>query len=689
MSANVNKGSSRGGLVNSAKLPGRKYQPDERLSPGLRKKDGVSIVMGNVDSVDADRLTMSISLMGDRDGDFLENVTIPQPYAGTSSYISAIPEINSTVVLLESPDYTGPITYIPKYRLGLRQEHCIRWDKDEVEVNDKNEFFYRFKKMNTGEVSISSSKGAEIFFNTDVCIGTNQGENLKIRAEDNTIISTSSNNYVFANGVWSNSGIVQRNAIEDMEKEGGSFAEEVIKKDGSVNYNLRPADSKESSDFFTEYRIEVEDKAKDDMPGNDVNLIGTDDYRSPVGIFSMGNFIGNNERYEDTYGKILKPSLFNGAGDDDGDFFFDILTGEEPDLIGMAFSLFAPSKRDAERGAFFGADKEGHFYHYLPSGTGGGISPGRSMSIVARGSKKEIWGGDSGRGNAWDLKLDGGMRWNIGNHGESTDNPYKNLSVDMTTSRGVYIKYGIDQDLNAIVDFEDNQKPIDNINKYKKIEIVAGFERKEIEMSRETIIEGSDLTSINGKDQKTIGGAKSTAIGDSYALIVGNSFYEKVSKEKQEGYGSRETKITGGRSELVMMPTKPTTTGNIEESIIGKGDKNLFLTKGDITEIIGIKGNRNFFTTAGNYSVTTLRGDLSLKTAAGKVILKTVAGKFEASSTLGMKLEAKAGKTQVKGMKVELKGAGPATSGIITVNSHKDYITGAPLMGSKTVKASL
>jgi len=690
MSVNVNVAKSQSSTSRiDPPVSGRIYAEGELPSPAIRRKEGISVVIGNVVSIDTDRQIMKVSLMGDRRGDILDDVMISQPYSGNSSFICAAPEVNSTVVVVESPYGCYPVTFIPKYKLGLKQEHAVQWNKEKVKTNDKNEYFYRLRRLDEGEISISSNKGAEIFFNSDINISTRQGDNFKIRSEDNTIISTSSNNYVFTSGVWVNAGIAQRNSAEDFNREEGSYVEKDRKVDGTINYNLRPNDNKNASDYYTEYRIEVDGRAKDDMPGNDVNQIGVETFRNPDAIFSMGHFIGNNERYEDTYSKILKPTLFNDYGDVEGDFIFDVLTGEEPDTIGMAFSLFAPNRRNAERGAFFGADKEGHFYHFLPSGSGGGICPGRSLSLLARGSRKEIWGADSRFGNSWDMVLDGGLKWVIGNHGESSDNPHKNLSMDVTTSRGVFFKYGLEKELTTIEDFENEGEPVGNINKYKKIEFIAGFERKQVEMSRETIIEGSDKISINGKEELTVGGSSNTNIGESFNLSVGNSFNEKVSKEKQEGYGSRETTITEGKSELKMLPTKPTTRGDIEESVVGRGGKSVTLTKGDIEERIITKGNRTFFSTAGDFKVETLKGDLSLKTVAGKVILKTVAGKLEASSTLGMKLEATAGKAQLRGMLVDIKGAGAALSGVVTVNSHKDYITGAPLMGSKTVKASL
>jgi hypothetical protein len=672
-----------------APLPGRIYRKGERPSPGIRKKGAVKVCVGNVSSVDTDRMLMKVILTGDRDGDILENIPITQSYAGNASYVAAAPELNSTVVLIEGPDYTYPVTYIPKYRLGIRQEHAELWDKDKITTNDRNEFFFRFRKLNKGEVSFSSSSGCEIFLGRNVCIGTNNGENIKVRHSDNSIIQTSINNYVFAGGVWSNSGIIQRNSMEELDRTEGSYAEADELPSGRINYNLRPMDNAAASDYYTEYRIEVEDKAKDDMPGNDVNRIGGEVFRNPAAIFSMGHYVGNNVRSEDTYGRILKPSLFNDYNDTNGDFFFDVLTGQEPSTLGMAFTLYAPDRRNPESGALFGADKEGHFYHFLPSGTGGGICPGRSMSILAKGSKKEIWGADSKYSNAWDMTLEGGLKWVVDAHGESPDNPYSNLSMDVTTSRGVYFKYGVDQGLGDLASFEDDATAIQGINKYKKIEIIGGFERKQVEMSRETIIEGSDFRDITGKQELAIGGSSNTSVGETYNLSVGNSFNEKVSKEKQEGYGSRETTITDGSSVLNMIPTSPTTRGDIEENILGRGSKSTNIVKGDIAESILTSGSRSFFTVAGDFSVGTLKGDLSLETVAGKVILKTVAGKLEAKATLGMKLEASAGTADLKGMLVKIKGTGGAMGGVITNKSHKDYVTGAPLIGSLSVKASL
>lgn len=667
------------------KLPGRRYAEGEKPSIGLRKNSGVNILFGNVASVDSDRMTMKVSLKGDRTGDILDEVLITQPYAGNSSYIAMVPEVGTSLILVETDTVVYPIGYVPNYNLGLRYEHIAVWDTNKVKTSDKNDLFYKFRKINEGELCFSSSEGGEIFLNENVTISTSRGSHVIIRPEDNVIVNSSSNNYVFASGVWSNSGIVQRNSIDVIKRDEGSFAYEERLKDGSINYNIMPGEFKNSADYFTEYRIEVEDIAKNDLPENDVNRFGGDTRRNPIAILSMGNFIGNNSRYEDTYGFILKPTLFKDYNDDQGEFYFDVLTGSEPDTMGMAFTLFSPNRRNAEMGAIFGADKEGHFYHYLPSGTGGGICPGRSMSILALGSKKEIWGSDSRYGNAWDLVLNGGMHWKIGNHGESTDNPHNNLSMDISTSKCAYLKYGNDKDLTAIVDFADDKKPLGNISKYKKIEVVSGCERKQVEMTRETVIEGNDLKSISGKEEVAIAGASNMSVGESFNLSVGNIYNEKVTKEKQEGYGSLKTTITEGKSILKMMPTKPTTVGNIEESILGKGDRSVVVTKGDITERIVTKGNRSFYTTAGNFEVTSIKGDLTLKTVAGKVVLKTVAGKLEMSSTIGTLIKTQ-GIFDQKASLINLKTKGAAT-GVITIGSHKDYITGAPLKGSLTVKA--
>lgn len=670
------------------KLPGRVWAEGEEAPLTTRGKKPVTVVRGTVVSVDTDKMLMDVELMGDRRGDLLMGVMITQPYAGNASYFSAVPEVGTNLVLVVTENWVFPITYIPNYNLALNKEHVELWDSDAIgSVQPNNDRFYKFRKIGEGEVSIGGKHGAGMHVGSDITLSTSHGDNIRVREEDNSIISSSHNNYVFASGVWSNSGVVQRNLMKHVGTDIGSFAVE-DKHPGGSNMDLVAVNNASNPDYFTEYRVEVSDTGKRDMPENDVVRSPIDQPRTPAAVFSLGNFVGNNSHFEDTYGFVLKPTVFTDYDDRDGEFVFDVLTGDEPRSIGMSFSLFSPNRRDGNKGAFFGADKEGHFYHYLPAGSGGGIAQGRSMSLLALGSKKEKWGSDSVYGNSWDLITDGGVRWDIGHHNEHDRNPHKKLSMDVSTSSGVFFKYGINHELGYLRDFDDSTKPIGNIRKYKKIEVVEGFERKHIAMTRETIIGGSEKKEVSGKIDTSVGGGTSLSVGDSYSINIGNCSYEKVSNEKQEGFGSRTTKVTGGASTLYMLPFKPGVRSDIREFILGMGGKLTTLTTGGIREIVTGVGSRSFFSPSGSYSATLGTGNVSMKTGVGNISLQTAAGVAVVSSTVAMKLSAGPGINSISGTIINLK-SNPIMGGVITTRSHFDYVTGAPLMGSKTVRAGL
>jgi hypothetical protein len=180
-------------------------------------------------------------------------------------------------------------------------------------------------------------------------------------------------------------------------------------------------------------------------------------------------------------------------------------------------------------------------------------------------------------------------------------------------------------------------------------------------------------------------------VGTNMNISVSDSYSLKVVKQGQEAFGSRITTITNGSSELIIDPKPNPAKGDIKETIKSiNGNRSLVIQKsGNITEEIKIRGKRSFKTTTGNFEAEIkTQGNISLKTKAGKIIFQTVAGEGQFKASTKMLLQARAGVT-VDGATVSLKGAGGLSSGVITKNSHKDYITGAPLVSSNTVKATI
>lgn len=666
------------------KLFGRYIPEGAKPSIGFREYEDLTYLVGSVKTVDAGKWIMTVELF-DKKGQ-LVSVPISQPYAGNSSYIAAMPEEGSIVVLGNQRNFVWPIAYIPNYHAALDQKILKVWPSS-VNKQEQNVFQYRMKKLEQGELNFASSKGTEVFIGKNLTLegGFNS---IKVDPVSDSIINSALNNYTFSNGVWQNAGVVYRNSLSKEIP----FASRYLKGD-KVAYILRPSKSSDFGYNFTEYLLEVEDEALPIPQINDVTSDKNITYRNPVAIFSMGNFVGNDEQNKNTYAKILGINLFKDVNDDDGGISFRALTGDDYRTKGIAICWLKPDRRNPEKGAFFGVDKEGHFYQYIPTATAGGIGKGRSMSIVAIGNKKEIWGPEARYGNAWDMVLKGGMRWVIGRHNDRDGNPYLGRSIDVRSSSSAYYHYGTRGD-EKVYDFVNETQELTNTTRYKKIEKIEGYERKEVASARETAIGGSDRLRVDGMKEESIGGAFSISVGTDMNLGVTSTYTETVDAEKSETYGSRKTVLNlGGSSTTVRSPL-----GNITETILFAGSKRTTVNVGNIDDLI-ILGNRTFTTVTGSINASAVTGNIGLSTAIGNIAIRAGVGKVDIQATQSINITTlPASNVNVIGGKINLIGRTLVPQGVVTGvpgvplipggPSHYDYITGAPLIGSGSVGAT-
>jgi hypothetical protein len=647
----------------------------------MQKLD-INIWVAEVVDVDIERQTMSVQTRF-KDTTIL-NIPITQPFAGTSSFISGMPEKGSLVVLGVNNEFETvyPIAYIPMHLYAIDQQHVKKWP-DTVQSVD-NDLFYRHRLLRPGEINLGSGEGSEILLSYDTSLEDAYGDSLILRSSDHSIISTSLTNSLFSSGVWLNAGIIQRNSLGKPNADDDHFAFKHTLRDGRIAYQLKPEDSSEFSKYYSEYLIEVEDQGSSKLPINDMNYDFNPEMRRPVAIFCMGNFAGNNSTKPNTYGKLLGVNLFGSHDSTDGSFSFVPLIKDQPEKYGMALMMYAPTRENYEgKGAFFGIDKEGHFYQFIPGASGGGLGKGRSMSILAEGNKKEIWGADDTLGNAWDLTLKGGLKWVIsGNHNDSDINnrSLNSTSIHIETNDRAYFQYGSSPE-STIYDFEQPDKVLDDISKYKKIEKVGGYERKEVLGSRETIISGGDTFDIKGMKKEKIEGFFSTFVGTNRNVNVGDTYTLAVSNEAQENLGSKKISCIKGSHEILI-----STTGNIKETIQVQGNRTTNITLGDITENISTTGKRSFQTSQGDFTVNVLtQGNISHKTNLGSITMKTSAGKMTSDSSLGVQIKTNAA-ASLEGLKIDLKTTLP-TSSVITKNTSSCYITGVNHIGQPTVSA--
>ena len=79
-----------------------------------------------------------------------------------------------------------------------------------------------------------------------------------------------------------------------------------------------------------------------------------------------------------------------------------------------------------------------------------------------------------------------------------------------------------------------------------------------------------------------------------------------------------------------------------------------------------------------------------MKTKAGQLSLQAKVGKVKIESSLGMNIKTGiASNVNISGGTIKLKGKTQILSKVITDRTNLDYVTGAPLKGSMSVKATV
>jgi hypothetical protein len=584
------------------------------------------------------------------------------PYIGPGGCIGAVPEMNALGVfgyVNEGLGTGSPIclSWLPVGLQPALDYNFIKLNPDAIPTDEENIVFLKFRKLQRGDVIVTSTMGGELFVNSDIELQDSVKDMIQIRSSDQSIIATSLNNFIFSEGVARFAGQVIRNKIPLFDADGNRLqninAREVAGLDGRNTIYLVPYGNPidENSQFYTEYRLDVSDLADGVLDTNDINSMSKMVSRDPVITLAMGNYVGSLES-SSRYGKILRPTLFANIADKVGQFNLVECTQtngmDQVDKLGLAFAIHL-LKTDS----FIGFDKEGHFYHYMGSSTSANpAGAGTSMSILAQGSKKEVLGADANDGNSWDFSTKGGIKWSIGSH----TGAFKSRSIDITTSSSVKIEVrGSDAD---------------------------GFAKQEaIFGDQSTNITGQEIRQVSGNSTLTVDGLKKEIIrgsatyeyqSDKSENVLG-VYTQVVIKEMQGKFGKRkETVLLGQELEIL--------TGDMKESIKTFGSKKTTLTLGNIEETV-IAGNRKTSIVAGNYTVDV---------KAGNINIGTLAGTAKINGSLGVTLSSLV-KAEVKALSVSL-GMGP-TGGVVTgmpgVPSHLDYVCGSPLLGAKTVKAGL
>jgi len=580
-------------------------------------------------------------------------------YAGPGGCLGMIPEEGAIGIFSfydEGDGKGSPLAcaFLPASLSAGLEFNSVKIDPDSVSNEDDNILNFRFRPLLAGDMIMASPLGGQLFVNKHIEITDNSQDYILLRSSDQSIIQNSLNNFLFADGASVCAGPIIRNQLSIFDQDGkrleNTNGREMSFPEGRDAIFIVPFGNPIEYDtkFYSEYRVDVDEICDRVIDENDITGYTSTSTRDPIVTMAMGNYVGANDS-DSRYGLILRPVMFSSRLDKDGSFDLiqcSQLKGvDEVSNLGLAYALHF-----LKSGAFMGFDKQGHYHLYLPASTNNPLGAGRSMSVLADGNKKEIWGRSSDDGNSWDLTLKGGLRWDVGSH----NNIEKNRSIDIRTDSGVYIEAGDEDDDGYARQDKSFGDTLEYVGGTKFIEISGGYNAV-----------------ITGIKTETIAGSASEVVSVDKSVNVLGIYNEQVTKEKQCQFGKRKTSISG--------------------------DDELTITKGDLIQTIQVFGNKKTSIqgsgsieetiTAGNKKISITAGNYELKISAGQITIKTSAGSVEVNgTTLDLKGTASA---SLKAIKVDI-GNGPR-GGIVTglpgTPSHNDYVTGAPLKGCITVKA--
>lgn len=613
--------------------------------------------IGRIVAVDVDRYRMKVEwLQGAGSPGWMP---ISMPYAGPAGIIGMVPEEHSFVICGYYDTGLGkgspfPLAYVPGALAKSLEYNTSKITPDQLTNEDDNEVFRRFREMSEGDISIVSSLGGQIFTNSNVEISDSLLDSILLRYSDQSIISTSLNNFVFADGVSISSGPIMRNSLNIYDVNGERLSDVpgrlVALEDGRevvyvVPFAQQSDEINYETQYYTEYRVSVDEIADGNLDLNDVNSDVPGSKRDPIVSLVMGNYVGAQEIDAD-YGRILRPVVFTGPNDKNGTF--DLVQcaqnkgQDEVSSLGLAYALnFHKSN------TFFGVDKQGQYFVVLGKSSGDPSNKGRSMNVRALGSKKEVWGVDFA-GISSDYVAKGGIKLDIG----AATPAEQSRSIDLRTDSGVYYEYGAADE-----------------SGYAKNESVGGNQLLYTDGTKEETVDGDSTLTISGLKTEKVLGSERREVQTDYTIDILGVSSERVIKEKQCQFGSRTTTINGD-DELTIQK------GNRVETFQLTGSKEVKFTPptpGGISESI-FAGNRSIDIKTGNFEVSITAGSVEIANNIGSLKIGTT-GSVELKGGL---------KAAVKAAKVEL---GNSPIGKVITTTHLDYVTGAQLVSTQTVKA--
>ena len=601
------------------------------------------------------------------------------------------------------------------------------------------------RKLYPGEIQGESTQGSEIYLDENVYLSNNKLNEVELVSADQSIRLSSLQYYRQSAASRIYDGMIVRVPAPNTS----DTIEPTVLPNGKIiqvfTDSMKPFHK--GGKAYNEYRVEVTEKSDGILPITEINSEVDVTKKDPYISFVLGTNVTPNKEDLLHYGKVLRPQIFGTKDAVDPSISDMECLPEEFESLASALQL-----KFWNSGTKIDIDKQGHLFTNFAASTGQHpLGAGRSWDANFDGSIKFVVGADSKNATSIDLATKGSINEYLGSDFSNRSKTIVAKKAIYTTiltpdeNKVAYalktngnVNYDISGDLNLTVSGsyrltvygkiqEDIlgvkvQNYINDMNNvyggsYK--EIVIKDKQEKIGATRDTTITGisnpipntpktsvdtlkillgskTELLTLGDRTTTlTLGNLQSTlsagnidekiVLGDRKILVTTGNIKENIVT------GSKTTSIvTGSLKESITTGSKKTavTTGNIDEKVT-TGSKKTNVTTGNINESI-TTGNKKISIKTGNYTADVNAGNITIKTKAGKIEINAVSQTVKISglvkATLGSGTKAEISAPQVS------LGSIPAQGGVVTgmpFPSHLDFLTGLPLIPSKSVKASI
>ncbi|MDD5649582.1 MAG: hypothetical protein PHF86_04080 [Candidatus Nanoarchaeia archaeon] len=658
-------------------------------------------------------------------------VRLPTTFASARSSIRAMPEEGSLVLCgwaRQSHTWEDPVVLgfvdgnlkqLLEYRL-LRNDKTPQTLKEIKTIREKigyNVVRGKRRKIYPGEIQFESTQGAELYLDEDVYLSDSKLNEIEIRSADKSIRLSSNQIYTNTQASRTWNGMIAREPGES----DFSFQPTTLPNGQKIQFVTNSNNPIHlGGKAFTEHRTELYEMADGIMRATEVNAGYDVDPLSPYISFVMGTLVGNDKTDSSKYAKVLRSQIFGTPVATE--FALDYIECMPEEYSTLASTLHFRHMSTAQ----IDIDKEGHLFTYFPASSGRHpLGPGRSWEAGFKGSVKFVIGAENIDNRSLFLDTKGGIRATLGSD-------ITGKSAYVMSNNGIHIE--------VMAPAKDGVAYLLK-TKGDQIGYVDGNYGMEVSGNYTLTVHGKFKVESLGTREESYVNDKNNTYGGSYKKVVVKD------KQEQIGYNNVQ-KITGNleRSPGVFTPALPNETtdqydlttgsrvesfmngnkktsllnGNIEEKVTLGDIKREIITKKDVGFEDKIKigdhvtnittgskketikaGDSLENLTKGNKKITIKAGDNIVDVTTGNITIKTKAGKVKVDSTSqtvdinGMTTVTVKGGTKLKLVAPQVEiGQMPTKGGVITGSpgsgiSHLDFICGVPLIGSKTVKASI